>query len=64
MPSINSKMEVVMEVDKQLSTEAVKSVLQICSDYLMLHNKLPHILMGLKQPLIMLIDWGWGSGIQ
>lgn len=43
-------------MDKQLRTKAVKSTLLICSDYLMLCNKLPHNLVGIKQP------YAFGSG--
>lgn len=43
-------------MDKQLRTKAVKSTLLICSDYLMLCDKLPHNLVGIKQP------YAFGSG--
>ena len=45
-------------MDKQLRTKAAKSTLLICSDYLMLRDKLPHNLVGIKQPFIMLLDLG------
>ena len=59
MQRINNKMQSRQrwKFRQVLGIEAVKSVLLICSDYLMLCNKLPQNLVGIKQPFILLMDF-------